>query len=156
MYYFFYSGYRTGYSDIDLGWATSTDLIHWTKHGRIFELESAQAWEVPQRIAPDVIVDGDLLRMFYGNGAYAIGLATSTFCDCPNQGDISLNGLIDVFDVIGVIGIAFSGDPESQDPWCPRTRGDVNNDGVTDVFDVIYLIGTAFSGGAAPVNPCAL
>ncbi|MBI5868086.1 MAG: HYR domain-containing protein [candidate division Zixibacteria bacterium] len=75
-------------------------------------------------------------------------------CSCPWQGDISANGLIDVFDVIGVIGIAFAGDPDPQDPDCPRTRGDANNDGVSDVFDVIYLIATAFSGGAKPLDPC--
>ncbi|MBI5866861.1 MAG: hypothetical protein HZB43_00980 [candidate division Zixibacteria bacterium] len=75
-------------------------------------------------------------------------------CSCPSQGDINSDAVIDVFDVIGVIGIAFSGDPDPQDPGCPRMRGDVDNNGVTDVFDVIYLIATAFSGGASPVNPC--
>jgi len=76
-------------------------------------------------------------------------------CDCPHQGDINGDTVIDVFDVIGVIGVAFSGDPDSQDPGCPKTRSDVNNDGVADVFDVIYLIATAFSGGPSPVDPCA-
>jgi hypothetical protein len=79
-------------------------------------------------------------------------------CDCPQQGDIAErptgDSLIDVFDVIEVIGIAFSGSPSIQDPLCPKTRSDVNNDGVTDVFDVIYLIATAFSGGTMPVDPC--
>jgi hypothetical protein len=79
-------------------------------------------------------------------------------CNCPRQGDIAQrptgNGSIDVFDVIEVIAVAFSGSVDPQDPQCPRTRGDVNNDGVTDVFDVIYLIATAFSGGPAPVDPC--
>lgn len=75
-------------------------------------------------------------------------------CNCPMQGDINSDTAIDVFDVIGVIGIAFTGDPDPQDPACPKTRSDVNNDGVTDVFDVIYLIATAFSGGPNPVDPC--
>jgi hypothetical protein len=79
-------------------------------------------------------------------------------CNCPHQGDIAArptgDGVIDVFDVIEVIGIAFSGSPDIQDPQCPKTRGDVDNNGVTDVFDVIYLIATAFSGGAMPVDPC--
>jgi hypothetical protein len=76
-------------------------------------------------------------------------------CSCPNQGDLNSDAAIDVFDVIDVIAVAFSGDPDPQDAGCPATRGDVNNDGATDVFDVIYLIATAFSGGANPVNPCA-
>jgi hypothetical protein len=75
-------------------------------------------------------------------------------CSCPNQGDINGDAVIDVFDVIGEIGIAFSGDPDPQDPACPKTRGDVDNNSATDVFDVIYLIATAFSGGADPVDPC--
>jgi hypothetical protein len=78
-----------------------------------------------------------------------------TDCFCLEQGDINDDSMIDVFDVIGVIGVAFSGDPDPQDPACATTRGDVNSDGVTDVFDVIYLIATAFSGGAPPIDPCA-
>ncbi len=79
---------------------------------------------------------------------------TGDGCGCPSQGDLVLDGLIDVFDVITVIGVAFSGDPDPQDANCPKSRGDVNNDGVTDVFDVIYLIATAFSGGPNPLDPC--
>jgi len=75
-------------------------------------------------------------------------------CNCPKQGDINGDGVIDVFDVIDAIGIAFSGGTDPWDPACPTTRGDVDNNGVTDVFDVIYLIATAFSGGPGPVDPC--
>ncbi len=72
---------------------------------------------------------------------------------CPNQGDVANNdGLIDVFDVIQMIAIAFSGAPDTQDPHCWVTRGDVNCDGTTDVFDVIQEIAIAFSGGS-PCNP---
>ena len=76
-------------------------------------------------------------------------------CICDRQGDLNTDNVIDVFDVIAVIGVAFSGSLDVQDPSCPATRGDVNRDGGTDVFDVIYLIATAFSGGNPPVNPCA-
>ena len=86
------------------------------------------------------------IGFWYGTGAGG--------CNCPKQGDINGDAVIDVFDVIGVIGIAFSGDPDPQDAGCPKTRGDVDNNGVTDVFDVIYIIATAFSGGPNPVNPC--
>ncbi|MBI5869054.1 MAG: hypothetical protein HZB43_12350 [candidate division Zixibacteria bacterium] len=75
-------------------------------------------------------------------------------CNCPNQGDINGDGVVDVFDVIELINIAFAGTADPQDPCCPLTRGDVNGDGIVDVFDVIYLIDTAFGGGATPVNPC--
>ncbi len=82
-----------------------------------------------------------------------VQLPVST-CNCPYQGDINADLSIDVFDVIGAIGIAFSGDSDTRDPACPKNRGDVNNDGATDVFDVIYLIAAAFSGGPNPVDPC--
>ena len=75
-------------------------------------------------------------------------------CDCPLQGDVNGDLVLDVFDVIAVIGIAFSGEPDPHDAGCPATRGDVNFDNVTDVFDLIYLIASAFSGGPMPVNPC--
>ncbi len=75
---------------------------------------------------------------------------------CPHQGDINGDMAIDVFDIIGVIGIAFSGDPNVQDPGCPITRGDVNNNLATDVFDVVYLIDHAFNGGPPPIDPFLL
>ncbi|MBI5866884.1 MAG: hypothetical protein HZB43_01110 [candidate division Zixibacteria bacterium] len=75
-------------------------------------------------------------------------------CYCPHQGDIVPDGVIDVFDVIGLIDIAFSGALDPQDPACPTTRGDLNGDGVTDIFDIIYLIDMAFAGGPDPVDPC--
>ena len=73
----------------------------------------------------------------------------------PARGEWTGEGVIDVFDGIEIIGIAFSGSPDIQDPQCPKTRGDVDDNGVTDVFDVIYLIDHAFSGGPNPVDPCA-
>lgn len=81
-------------------------------------------------------------------------------CICQHQGDIDPrpegDGFLDVFDVIEVINITFSGAPDIQDPLCPNTRADVDGDGFADVFDVIYLIATAFSGGSNPVDPCGL
>ncbi|MBI5868657.1 MAG: cadherin-like domain-containing protein [candidate division Zixibacteria bacterium] len=104
-------------------------------------------------------VGADSIRFRVNDGNINSNTATmritvTSTCNCPMQGDINGDLSIDVFDVIGVIGIAFSGDPDPQDPQCPITRGDVNNDLVTDVFDVIYLIATAFSGGSNPVDPC--
>jgi len=89
-----------------------------------------------------------------GDSGYTLSLVLLVPCGCPQQGDINGDGVIDVFDVIEVIGVAFSGSPDIQNPACPKTRADVDNNGVTDVFDVIYLIATAFSGGPNPVDPC--
>jgi len=82
-------------------------------------------------------------------------------CNCPLQGDVNPpppqsppgDGVVDVFDVIQEIAIAFSGGADYTDPACPRSRGDVNNDGFVDVFDVIQEIAVAFSGGFV-CNPC--
>ena len=97
----------------------------------------------------------DISGLGFGDNSQSWTVTIST-CDCPFQGDINADGVIDVFDVVGVIEIAFSGVPDPQDAACPTTRGDANNDGQTDVFDVIYLIATAFSGGPHPPDPCAL
>jgi len=75
-------------------------------------------------------------------------------CDCPRQGDLAQNGVIDVNDVLAVIKVAFINGTDVQDPLCPKTRSNVNNLGPVDVNDVLYIIKTAFSNGPAPVNPC--
>jgi hypothetical protein len=64
----------------------------------------------------------------------------------PARGELTGDGVIDVFDVIASIDIIFSGAP----PPSPPELVDVNCDGVPDVFDVIYLIDYAFSGGQQP------
>lgn len=75
-------------------------------------------------------------------------------CSCPSQGDMILFGEINIFDVIYVINVVFSGRPDMQDPQCSTGRSDVNADGISDVFDVIYLIATSFENGPAPADPC--
>jgi hypothetical protein len=64
----------------------------------------------------------------------------------PVRGELTGDGVIDVFDVITSIDIVFSGAPSPS----PLELVDVNCDGVPDVFDVIYLIEYAFSGGQQP------
>jgi hypothetical protein len=82
-------------------------------------------------------------------------------CMCPSQGDVNPpppadppgDGMVDVFDVIQEIAIAFSDGVDITDPMCFTSRGDVNNDGYVDVLDVIQIIAMAFSGGIA-CDPC--
>jgi hypothetical protein len=64
----------------------------------------------------------------------------------PLRGELTGDGVIDVFDVIAAINIVFSGAPAPD----PAYLVDVNCDGVPDVFDVIYLINYTFSGGPTP------
>lgn len=94
-------------------------------------------------------------------GSHVAGLgfwygSSTQGCSCPSQGDINADHLLDIFDVILTIGIAFSGEPDLKDSGCPITRGDVNNNRAMDVFDVLYLIDAVFSGGPYPIDPCSL
>ncbi|MBI5868970.1 MAG: hypothetical protein HZB43_11915 [candidate division Zixibacteria bacterium] len=55
----------------------------------------------------------------------------------------------DVFDIIALIDVVFSG---AQPPLSPD-QGEVNCIPGSDVFDVIYLIEHVFSGGPVPCGP---
>jgi hypothetical protein len=84
-----------------------------------------------------------------------VRLIVSTGCDCSLHGDPITDGALDVFDVISVIGAAFSGQVSVVDPTCPHAgREDFNCDCAIDVFDVIAFIEAVFSGGQGPCNPC--
>jgi len=75
-------------------------------------------------------------------------------CNCPYQGDLNGDGVINVNDVLAVIKVAFLNGTDVRDATCPTTRSDVNNNGVVDVNDVLYLIKTAFINGPPPIDPC--
>lgn len=94
------------------------------------------------------------LGFWYG----ASGSATTCVCDC--HADPICNDVINVFDVVATIGVAFRGDPPIADtnPLCPLQTTDVDCNGVTSVFDVIRVINVAFRGGDPSVefcDPCA-
>jgi hypothetical protein len=78
---------------------------------------------------------------------------------CPDQGDLNGDMVVDVFDVIAEIDVAFRGAPTpDRDPSCPTNRGDVyigpgDAWNLIDVFDVIRMIEIAFIGGS-PDMPC--
>lgn len=89
--------------------------------------------------------------------AFTKGVVTIVSCDCPNQGDVNGDGVLDLFDVLIVLDYQFSGGPQPPiDPGCPAVdRGDVNCDGYNSyLFDAIYLINHIFINGPPPCNPC--
>lgn len=78
---------------------------------------------------------------------------------CTHHGDPQADGVIDVFDVIQIIDIAFRGGSAIVDPDCPHGsvgRTDLDCDGATTIVDVTLVIEAAFRG-APPVfcDPCA-
>jgi hypothetical protein len=84
------------------------------------------------------------------------GIITIAPCDCPQQGDINSDGVIDIFDIIGLLDYQFMNGPEPpRDPACPTNRGDALCDGFAYLFDTIYLIEHVFCGGPPPCDPCA-
>lgn len=81
--------------------------------------------------------------------------ACSDSLSCGEPGDLTQDGVVDVFDVISIIGIAFSNEPSvPRPPGCPMDISDINCDHVVDVFDLISLIEFTFSGGSPLPNPC--
>ena len=81
-------------------------------------------------------------------------------CACDCFGDPVCNGVVNVFDVVAAVDIAFRNGDDIPDPnvLCPRTTTDVTCDGVTNVFDVVAFVDVAFRNGDAAVvycDPCA-
>ncbi|MBI5866984.1 MAG: hypothetical protein HZB43_01610 [candidate division Zixibacteria bacterium] len=77
-------------------------------------------------------------------------------CNCPDQGRLNADSVIDVLDIIALIDYVFSGAAQPvTDPICPTDRGEINCDGADDVLDVVDLIDYVFAEGQAPCNPCA-
>jgi len=92
-------------------------------------------------------VDGQAEVQSSVSGAAPGQIIAATFVLAPPiRGELTGDGMIDVFDVIASIDIIFSGAPLPDPPELP----DVNCDDVADVFDVIYLIDYAFGGGPIP------
>jgi plastocyanin len=79
-------------------------------------------------------------------------------CDCPNFTDPAANGaVVNVFDVVKAVDVAFRNGTAPQSPDCPVEDTDVTScDGVTNVFDVVAFVDVAFRNGdpAQFCTPC--
>jgi predicted GH43/DUF377 family glycosyl hydrolase len=78
-FHMWYTGQSNGHSSI--GYAVSTDGIHWKRMTGNPVLSPDEAWERVAVMCPDVIWDGGIYRMWYSGGEQyepnAIGAATS-------------------------------------------------------------------------------
>jgi hypothetical protein len=75
-------------------------------------------------------------------------------CDCHN--DPVCDHVIDIFDVVTGVNIAFRDAAPEPDPMptCPRARADVDCSGAVDILDVIHLINVAFRNGNVASEFC--
>lgn len=77
-------------------------------------------------------------------------------CDCPFIGDLNTDSLIDVFDVVGMVNVAFrNGEIPPSDPLCPLvSRADLNCDTTVDILDIVVIVSAAFRNNDTRCNPC--
>jgi hypothetical protein len=64
----------------------------------------------------------------------------------PARGDVNVDGIVNVGDMIFLINYLFMHGP----PPVPLEIGDANCDGVVDIADVVYLVNYLFMGGPEP------
>jgi hypothetical protein len=81
-----------------------------------------------------------------------------TACDCSCHGDWNCDGVVNVSDVVGAIGVAFRNQPSTCDPGCTPNgraeRTDVNCDGITSIVDVIRFVNVAFRNADQATEFC--
>jgi hypothetical protein len=75
-------------------------------------------------------------------------------CDCPTHADPNDDDVVNVFDVVIAVSIAFRSEPPTQDILCPFESTDVDCNGVTNVFDVVKFVDVAFRSGNPATNFC--
>jgi predicted GH43/DUF377 family glycosyl hydrolase len=89
MYYMWYAGSNIGFWDrIDVGLATSSNGIEWTKHQQNPVLSPSQGmWDWPKVECSSIKLIGDSLWMWYSGNASVIqfGLATSSLVSSVEQ-----------------------------------------------------------------------
>ncbi|MBD3297412.1 MAG: hypothetical protein GF341_02070 [candidate division Zixibacteria bacterium] len=85
--------------------------------------------------------------------AFDTGEIDAILCDCPSQGDISDDDVLDAVDLNMLIDIIFFNAPDVQDPQCPDARSNLNCDAVSDAVDLNILIEVLFFNGSA-CDPC--
>ena len=64
-------------------------------------------------------------------------------------GDFSGNGVVDIGDVVYLVGYLYRNGPTPN----PMESGDVNCDGTVDIGDVVYLVNYLFRNGPPPCEP---
>lgn len=89
-----------------------------------------------------------------GNGSYG-STRSLTIAECYCHGDPVCDGtLVDILDVLSVVGISFKGEPVFKMQTCPMENTDFDCNGYTDIRDVVTAIDIAFRGASAATRIC--
>jgi hypothetical protein len=100
---------------------------------------------------------GELYICDHAGGVYKIVSDSPTPCGdciCPFQSDFDEDGFLTAVDLGAVIDVLFGGDPDLQDPGCPKPRADFDCDGFSTALDMSGLIDHLFAGDDPPCDPC--
>jgi hypothetical protein len=98
------------------------------------------------------------INIFAGGQSSAIGFGSSTnynlyagfvYHTQVNCGDVNVDGIIDIGDIVFCINYVFYSGPTPD----PLESGDVNCDEIVDIGDIVYAINYVFYSGPAPVCP---
>ncbi len=84
------------------------------------------------------------------------GIGDACACNCPSQGDLNGDNVIDAVDLNMLINIIFFNAPDVCDQTCPTCRSDWNCDGVADAVDLNASIDHIFFNGPLPCDPCVV
>ena len=75
------------------------------------------------------------------------GLSEGDACCCHVRGDTDHSGVINIQDLVGLVGYMFQ---QGQPPLCP-SEGDINGNGVgPDIADLLHLVNYMFQSGPEP------
>jgi len=105
-----------------------------------------------------VLASGDAPNASYTR-ILLLSAYTTVQCACDCHADPICDAVVNVFDVVIAVDVAFrAGTPVvDPNPACPREDTDVTCDNVTNVFDVVKFVDVAFRAGnpaTAFCDPC--
>jgi hypothetical protein len=75
-------------------------------------------------------------------------------CLCPEQGDLTGEGIPDPVDVDALLELLYNQGPDIQAPDCPAMQSDINADGCTNLIDPYWLLNALFFGQSI-IDPCS-
>jgi len=80
---------------------------------------------------------------------------TTEVCECPCHGEPAYcDGLLNIADLVKIIGIAFRGQLAQGHVTCPVFHADVTCDCAVDILDVVRYVDYIWRSGPPLCDPC--